>query len=181
MPLVPQPFPFPQPLHPTHLLYYTDARKPLRYPLRVRLRVHSSVLRHGVVPAVAPSQTSGSQRTPDDAVYLLVYTERHQFPFKITVQQRVIYLNASHRMNRKLKEIGRMAGCPVKLTFYVSRHGWASIAQSQRIPLPVISEALGHDSENTTRIYLALLDTSVVDRANSKVIRSVCKQETRHV
>ena len=89
-------------------------------------------------------------------------------------------------MNRKLKEIGRMAGCPVKLTpvkltFYVSRHGWASIAQSQRIPLPVISEALGHDSENTTRIYLALLDTSVVDRANSKVIRSVCKQETRHV
>lgn len=142
---------------------------------------HSSVLRHGIVPAVAPSQTSGSQRTPDDAVYLLVYTERHQFPFKITVQQRVIYLNASHRMNRKLKEIGRMAGCPVKLTFYVSRHGWASIAQSQRIPLPVISEALGHDSENTTRIYLALLDTSVVDRANSKVIRSVCKQETRHV
>ena len=86
------------------------------------------------------------------------------------------YLNASHRMNRKLKEIGRMAGCPVKLTFYVSRHGWASIAQSQRIPLPVISEALGHDSENTTRIYLALLDTSVVDRANSKVINSIAKK-----
>lgn len=86
------------------------------------------------------------------------------------------YLNASHRMNRKLKEIGRMAGCPVKLTFYVSRHGWASIAQSQRIPLPVISEALGHDSENTTRIYLALLDTSVVDRANSKVINSIARK-----
>lgn len=89
------------------------------------------------------------------------------------------YLNASHRMNRKLKEIGRMTDCPVKLTFYVSRHGWASIAQSQRIPLPVISEALGHDSEDTTRIYLALLDTSVVDRANSKVISSVVKQGKR--
>ena len=91
------------------------------------------------------------------------------------------YLNASHRMNRKLKEIGRMIGCPVKLTFYVSRHGWASIAQSQRIPLPVISEALGHDSEDTTRIYLTLLDTSVVDRANSKVIHSIVKQGKRPV
>lgn len=91
------------------------------------------------------------------------------------------YLNASHLMNRKLKKIGRMIGCPIKLTFYVSRHGWASIAQSQHIPLPVISEALGHDSEDTTRIYLALLDTAVVDRANSKVINSIVKQRNRTV
>lgn len=91
------------------------------------------------------------------------------------------YLNASHLMNRKLKKIGRMIGCPVKLTFYVSRHGWASIAQSQHIPLPVISEALGHDSEDTTRIYLALLDTAVVDRANSKVINSIVQQRNRTV
>lgn len=91
------------------------------------------------------------------------------------------YLNASHLMNRKLKKIGRMIGCPIKLTFYVSRHGWASIAQSQHIPLPVISEALGHDSEDTTRIYLALLDTTVVDRANSKVINSIVQQRNRTV
>lgn len=91
------------------------------------------------------------------------------------------YLNASHLMNRKLKKIGRMIGCPIKLTFYVSRHGWASIAQSQHIPLPVISEALGHDSEDTTRIYLALLDTAVVDRANSKVINSIVKQKNQTV
>ncbi len=91
------------------------------------------------------------------------------------------YLNASHLMNRKLKKIGRMIGCPIKLTFYVSRHGWASIAQSQHIPLPVISEALGHDSEDTTRIYLALLDTAVVDRANSKVINSIVQQRNRTV
>ena len=90
-------------------------------------------------------------------------------------------MNASHLMNRKLKKIGRMIGCPVKLTFYVSRHGWASIAQSQHIPLPVISEALGHDSEDTTRIYLALLDTAVVDRANSKVINSIVQQRNRTV
>lgn len=83
------------------------------------------------------------------------------------------YLNASHLMNKRLKKIGVMVDCPIKLTFYVARHGWASIAKSQNVPLPVISEALGHDSEDTTRIYLALLDSSVVDKANSKVIKSI--------
>ena len=35
---------------------------------------------------------------------------------------------------------------------------------------PTISEAMGHDSENTTRIYLASLDASVVDKANSLIL-----------
>ena len=34
----------------------------------------------------------------------------------------------------------------------------------------VISEALGHDSERTTRIYLASVSTTRVDKANSKII-----------
>ena len=33
---------------------------------------------------------------------------------------------------------------------------------------------MGHTSERTTRIYLASLDTSAVDEANRKVIRTVC-------
>lgn len=88
-------------------------------------------------------------------------------------EERRQYLNASHLMNKRLKKIGMMVGCPIKLTFYVSRHSWASIAKSRNVPLPVISEALGHDSEGTTRIYLALLDSSVVDQANSMVIQSI--------
>ena len=34
-----------------------------------------------------------------------------------------------------------------------------------------ISEAMGHDSETTTRIYLASLDTSMVDKANSLILK----------
>ena len=36
--------------------------------------------------------------------------------------ERQQYLNASHLMNKRLKEIGKMVGCPVNLTFYVARH-----------------------------------------------------------
>lgn len=48
-----------------------------------------------------------------------------------------------------------------------------SIAKSKNISLSVISEAMGHDSENTTRIYLASLDTSLVDKANSLILKSL--------
>lgn len=57
--------------------------------------------------------------------------------------------------------------------FYISRHSWASIAKSKNIPIATISEAMGHDSENTTRIYLASLDTTVVDKANSLILKSL--------
>lgn len=41
------------------------------------------------------------------------------------------------------------------------------------IPLAIISEAMGHDSEKTTRIYLASLDTTSVDKANSRILKAL--------
>lgn len=83
------------------------------------------------------------------------------------------YKNASHLVNDKLKKLGEQLGLPVPLTSYVARQAWASIAKSKNIPVSTISEAMGHDSENTTRIYLASLDTSVVDKANSLILKSL--------
>lgn len=56
---------------------------------------------------------------------------------------------------------------------YVARHSWASIAKSKNIPVTVISEGMGHDSEVTTQIYLAALDTSIIDRANNMILKSL--------
>ena len=81
------------------------------------------------------------------------------------------YKNASHLVNNKLKKIGEHLGLGIPLTSYVARHTWASIAKSKNIPVSTISEALGHDSETTTRIYLTSLDTSSVDKANSIVLK----------
>lgn len=83
------------------------------------------------------------------------------------------YKNEAHRINSNLKKIGEQLGQAVPLTTYVARHGWASIAQSKNIPIATISEAMGHDSETTTRIYLASLDTSMVDKANSLILKSL--------
>lgn len=89
------------------------------------------------------------------------------------INERYAYRNAGYNINRALKRIAAMAGLTIPLTLYVARHSWASAARAKGIPLSVISEGMGHDSEATTRIYLASLDTSVVDKANSLIIRSL--------
>ena len=89
------------------------------------------------------------------------------------VSERVQYMNALSRVNVALKEVARLVNLQIPLTMYCARHGWASVAKSKNIPLSVISEGMGHDSEETTRIYLASLDTSVIDRANSLILKDL--------
>uniref|UniRef100_UPI0025B71BFE site-specific integrase n=1 Tax=uncultured Duncaniella sp. TaxID=2768039 RepID=UPI0025B71BFE len=81
--------------------------------------------------------------------------------------ERCTYRNMGYNINHNLKKIAKMVGIQIPLTLYVARHSWASAAKAKGIPLSVISEGMGHDSEATTQIYLASLDTSVVDKANS--------------
>lgn len=80
------------------------------------------------------------------------------------------YHNAQHRINYNLKILGRMLKLRLPLTMYVARHSWASVAKSKHVPLSVISEGLGHDSESTTQIYLSSLKTSLVNKANRKIL-----------
>lgn len=83
------------------------------------------------------------------------------------------YVNAGRRVNYHLKHLGKMLNIGTPTTFYCARHSWASIAHNKGVNISVISEGLGHDSERTTRIYLASLDTSLVDNANKTIIESI--------
>lgn len=89
------------------------------------------------------------------------------------------YVNAYNRVNRNIQKIGKMIGLEMKLTLYVARHAWASIAHANNVSLSTISKAMGHDSENTTLIYLQSLDTSSVDKANSDIIRMMDEGKKR--
>ena len=80
------------------------------------------------------------------------------------------YDNALHLVNYRLKELSTMLKLQRPLTMYVARHSWASAAKAKNVPLSVISEGMGHDSETTTLIYLASLETSVVDKANKMIL-----------
>ena len=83
------------------------------------------------------------------------------------------YRNVLFHVNAGLAEISRMLHLDPPITTYVARHSWATAAYSQNVPVSIISEALGHDSERTTRIYLASVSNSRVDRANSMIIKKL--------
>ncbi len=104
--------------------------------------------------------------TKRDSVYLLPLLHPNS-------DERKHYEAALRSINRSLKEVGKMANLDIPLTTYVSRHSWATIAKRKNIPLSVISEALGHESETTTLIYLSSIDSATIDKANSLIINGL--------
>ncbi|MFI3321524.1 MAG: site-specific integrase [Rikenellaceae bacterium] len=88
-----------------------------------------------------------------------------------TLTDRNQYRITTGKYNKRLKIVGKMAKISIPLTMYVARHSWASAAKKKNIPISVISEGLGHDSESTTQIYLASLDADVVDKANNAILK----------
>ena len=107
------------------------------------------------------------------------YKENEESPYMLPIinpqekHERQQYKNFLYRINISLKDIGQLIKLPIPLTMYVARHSWASAARSKNIPISVISEGMGHDSEKTTQIYLASLDTAVVDRANRIILKDL--------
>ena len=87
--------------------------------------------------------------------------------------ERKQYQNVMCIVNRHLKDIGKMTNLKQPLTMYTARHSWASVAKNKNVSISVISKGMGHDSEMTTQIYLASLDTAVVDKANKMILKSL--------
>ena len=131
-----------------HLIYYrrkTGGRLDIRWELQMQTIV---------------------EKYPKDSRYLLPILTND-------ADDRQTYKKLSKRINRHLRQIGEMVKLPIPLTLYVARHSWASIAKQKQIPISVISDALGHDSEKTTLIYLSTLDNSAVDNANSEILAAL--------
>ena len=98
------------------------------------------------------------------------------FPIITTTNQAQAYEQykvALNTYNRQLGRLSKMLGCGCKLTSYTSRHSWATAARNHNVPISVISAGMGHTTEQTTRIYLTMLENSVIDDANKEIIGSL--------
>ena len=109
-----------------------------------------------------PMMQAVIERYPSDTEYLLpILTKTGSL--EAVYQQ---YRYALGRYNASLDMLGGMLG-GLKLTSYVSRHSWASAARQQNVPLSVISQSMGHDSERTTEIYLKSLECNVINKTTT--------------
>lgn len=79
------------------------------------------------------------------------------------------------RINRLLKVIGEKASVGFPLSLYCARHTWATLSRFHNVPISVISSGMGHSNEQITQVYLSEIETSVVDKYNDKLIKSVFK------
>ena len=83
------------------------------------------------------------------------------------------YKNCLAKENKYLKQICIDLELLDVLTTYVFRHAWASEAYHRGVPISIISQALGHTSEKTTRIYLAAFDLDKMTEATQIVTEEI--------
>lgn len=88
----------------------------------------------------------------------------------IITKENQSYDSALRSHNKRLRVISKLLNLSTPLSSYVSRHSWATLAATKGVPIQVISEGMGHENEKTTRIYLASLDQSQLDKANALII-----------
>ena len=74
------------------------------------------------------------------------------------------------KINKDLKEIAFLTGIESELTTYVARHSYATILKKSGIATSVISEAMGHDSEKTTKIYLESFENNILDEVSKALL-----------
>ncbi|MCR5334896.1 MAG: site-specific integrase [Bacteroidaceae bacterium] len=117
---------------------------------------------------IEPMMQAVIDRWPSKTDYLLPILTKTGNPHTVYHQ----YRYALGRYNASLDTLGSMLG-GLKLTSYVSRHSWASAARQHHVPLSVISQSMGHDSEKTTEIYLKSLECNVINKTNHDLLNSV--------
>lgn len=110
------------------------------------------------------------------------HCEDTEFVFPILSQagEKEIYQQYREKLsyyNKLLKQLSAQLRKECQLTSYVARHTWASVAYSSEIGLPVISQALGHNTPTTTLVYVKELGTNMIDEANSKLISMILRNK----
>ena len=74
------------------------------------------------------------------------------------------------RYNKELKEVATIVGINKPLSSYVARHSFATNLKFVGVSIPVISEMLGHKTQEITETYLKAFENSVLDDAVKKLL-----------
>jgi len=73
-------------------------------------------------------------------------------------------------INKNLKAVTKLAGIKSELTTYVARHSYATILKKKGISTSIISQALGHQNEKITQVYLDSFANDVLDEASNLLL-----------
>jgi integrase len=103
-----------------------------------------------------------------DISYIFPILDEHRHNTPGSIQNRVHKVLG--QTNKDLKFIGKQLSIATPLTTYVARHSYATVLKRSGVSTSVISEAMGHDSERTTQIYLDSFENDVLDEASKLLL-----------
>ena len=98
------------------------------------------------------------------------------------LEERRQYESALRLYNKHLYRLSIRLGLGVRLTSYVARHTWATLAYNEDIPVAKISAGLSHASEEITHTYLRSFSTeqlAVVNLQMAALINPEAEKEWR--
>lgn len=99
-------------------------------------------------------------------IFPILNPEIHKTPQQI----RTRIQTALKKVNSEIREIAKSLGIEKHITTYVARHSFATILKKENIGTAIISEMMGHSSENVTQTYLDSFDNSTKTEAAKKLI-----------
>lgn len=130
-------------------IYYTRAKTGKNYNFKI------------LQPALEILEYYKSSKV-DSYVFPILEKDIHNTPSSIDNRIKKI----RKQLNSDLKEIAKEIGISTSITSYVARHSWATILKRSGVSTSVISEGLGHKTEQTTQIYLDSFENETMDKAN---------------
>lgn len=130
------------------------------YTRRKTGREHSIKITKGLWELMAPFLKG---KGDDDYILNIIKGETTQEKYTSARDEMQCY-------NRALKKLANLVGIDEHVSSYTVRHSYATIAKNNGVPISVISEALGHESLETTQVYLKSFDAHVLDEYNTFII-----------
>jgi len=85
------------------------------------------------------------------------------------------YQSVLRRQNRQLKGLAARLGLATTLSSYVARHSWATLAHHSGVDVAVVSQAMGHRTEEMTHNYLAGFASQRLADANQVVLDAILR------
>jgi integrase/recombinase XerD len=126
----------------------TTDRKKIKIRAVITDEMHDIINRYG-------------QRDKKPGNYIFPYLK----PGLAPLQEKIIMQDVIHRVNKRMKKIGKALGYG-DVTTYWARHTFASISRRKEVSLFSISKSLGHKNLTTTQIYLdSLSDDELMENA----------------
>jgi integrase len=90
--------------------------------------------------------------------------ERYKDQPQCKVKGMVLPVLSNQKLNSYLKEIADRCEIPMRLTFHIARHTFATtVTLSNGIPIETVSKMLGHRNLKTTQHYAKILDKKISD------------------